>query len=257
MGTRLTRARQKEVASLAHKKYRERRSEMLVEGKRAILAALEADAAIRDVFVTEARSREDDIQQIIGRAKAPVHIVEESVMERLSDVESSQGLLAVVGIETCEFDALAGARRILVLDAVQDPGNAGTVIRTAAWFGVDGVVTASRTVDLYNPKVVRAAMGALWDIKHAPVEDLAETLVALRSRGFTLYGADMTGTDVRRWKPAERSVLVLGSEAHGLSSDVSDVLDDHIVIPGAASRRGTESLNVGVAAGILTYEWMR
>ncbi len=252
----LTTRRKKEIASLRHRKYREQLSEMLVEGRRSVEAAVDAAAPIRDIVVAASVAKEPDIRLIIDRSNIPAHVVSDEEIKTMSAVETSQGILAVVAIEVGTLAELRRARRILVLDGLQDPGNVGTMIRTAAWFGVDAVATASGTVDVYNPKVVRAAMGALWDVTHVHVDDLTAVLGELRRNGSSVYGADLAGTAVREWRPADRSVLVMGSESHGISSEVEAMLDERIVVPGASARRGTESLNAAVAAGVLMYAWM-
>ena len=253
--TPLTRRRRKEIASLTQKKYRERLGQTLVEGRRSLASAVDAGAPLLEVLVAESVRDDPEVQRLLARVHAPAHEVPDAEIAAISAVENSQGILGVAAIRTASAGEIIEADRILALDGLQDPGNAGTLIRTAAWFGVDAVVTAPGTVDLYSPKVVRATMGALWDLKHAHVDDLADLLEALRARGFRAYGADLDGTDVRRWEPAAKSVLVLGSEGHGLSGRVAAVLDERVAIPGASSTRGTESLNVAVAAAIILYEW--
>jgi TrmH family RNA methyltransferase len=249
--------RWKEIRSLARRKYRERLGETLVEGRRAVEAAIEAGVEVRDVLVTPAAREEQRLAERLEALGDLVHVVSASDLAEITSVESSQGVLAVVAVERLPREALALCTRLLVFDRLSDPGNAGTLLRTAAWFGVDAVVTSRGTVDLYNPKVVRAAMGGLWDVGHAEVEDLPATLRELTKRGFAVYGADLGGTDVARWRPDAPSVLVLGSEAHGLSEDVQQEIRERVVVPGNSSRRGTESLNVAVAAGILMYAWVQ
>lgn len=248
----LTNRRLKEIRSLTQKKYRERLGEMLVEGLRSVESAVSARAPIKEVLATE-----ETLEHVHFLDASKVAIVSTDVLESISAVESSQGILAVVGIEMTPAEQLRSMRRILALDGIQDPGNAGTILRTAAWFGIDAVVTAPGTVDLYNPKVVRAAMGGLWDVKHAAADDLARAVSELRDNGFAVYSADLQGTDAGGWKPRAPSIMVLGSEAHGISPEVGALVDERIVIPGSPRREGAESLNVGVAAGIVLYEWTK
>lgn len=251
----ISKRRMKEIRSLTKKKYRERHDEMLVEGMRSVKSALAAGAPLREILITEeahVRARE-----FLPDPGTNVFLITESEMEDISTVEATQGILAVVGIERTSPEALASMRRLVVLDGVQDPGNAGTLIRSAAWFGVEAIVTAPGTVDIYNPKVVRAAMGGLWDVVHVAIDDLAGELSALRGRGFALYAADLQGREVDRWQPRDPSVIIFGSEAHGVSNGVSELIDEQVVIPGTPRRSGTESLNVAVAAGIVLYEWTK
>lgn len=229
---------------------------MLVEGRRSVEAALDAAAPIEDIVVAHSVANMPDIRKITDRATVPVYVVPDADIEGLSAVETSQGILAVVAIDADAKLDLRSASTILALDGVQDPGNVGTLIRTAAWFGIDAVATGPGTVDMYHPKVVRSAMGALWDLRRARLDDLPAWLAVCKRDGFGIYGADLHGIDVRDWRPAGKSVLVLGSEAHGISPVVAALLDERIVVRGGGQRRGTESLNVAVAAGILMYAWV-
>jgi TrmH family RNA methyltransferase len=244
---------------LQQRKYRRRRGETIVEGRRAVASALSAGAPVVDLVVTPEALREAAVAELVDAATVPVYEASSADVGQLSAVEASQGLLAVVERRYVEVDTLAGeigaSGTVLALDGVQDPGNAGTILRTAAWFGVDAVVAGAGTAGLYGPKVMRAAMGGHWDLQLARTDALGEALDVFRKAGATLYGADLYGTQAPDWSPRRPSVLVLGSEAHGLSAPVLDRLDEPIAIPGDATREGTESLNVAVASGILVYEW--
>src|SRR5690606_18066801 len=107
----------------------------------------------------------------------------------------------------------------------------------------------------FSPKVVRATMGALWGLDMVEADDLAHVIAGLRNGGYTVYGADLDGLSTRHWDPAPQSVLVLGSEAHGLGADTRRHLDATIAIPGAVRTASTESLNVATAGAVLMYEW--
>ena len=251
----VSRRRLKEIRSLARRKYRAQHGEMLVEGWRSVQAAVTAGAPIREILI--ASDVETAAQHWLRDGGHEVHLIDRSELERISDVEASQGIVAVVGMAPAKTEALDAMQRVVVLDGVQDPGNAGTIIRSAAWFGVEAIVTAPGAVDVYNPKVVRAAMGGLWDVEHAAVDDLPDELDRLRERGFAVYAADLDGVQIDEWVPRTPSVVILGSEAHGISEELARQVDERIVIPGRPRRRGTESLNVAVAAGILLHEWTR
>ena len=253
MADRLSNRRRKEIGKLGRAKYRRRFQQMIVEGDRAVAAAIEAGAPLVDIVVSEDRQGDP----LVERVDVPVYAVSKGEMARLSDVETPQGVLAVVRTELMPEDQLPARRTILALDGVQDPGNVGTALRTAAWFGAEAVLAGSGTAGLFNAKVVRAAMGGLWDVQLAKTKDLAGRLAALREgRGFQVYGADLEGVSIRQWKPAAPSVLVLGSEAHGLSPAVKKQLSERLVIEGSRKRQGAESLNVAVAGGILLYQWL-
>ena len=256
MSTPLTARRSKEIASLHRKKHRDRLGQVLVEGMRAVEAAVAAQASLVDMVVAETVQQHARVQALTAQVTVPVYVVPAPVLARLSEVQTSQGVLAVARQVLIPETYLPTLATILALDGVQDPGNVGAVIRTAAWFGVEAVLVGPGTADVFQPKVVRAAMGGLWDVHLAQTADLPATLARLREHGLACYGADLHGTPVQAWAPRRSSVLVLGSEAHGLSPGVQACLAERVAIAGAASRAGTESLNVAVAAGILMYAWL-
>jgi len=253
----LSNRRRKEITSLRRKKYREQHGEFVIEGLRSVEAALQAEAPLVDVAVQEAASDDPALQSLIAKLPpdVPVYAAADDDMATLSNVATSQGILAVARTTWVPARQLTQRTTVLALDGVQDPGNVGTLLRTAAWFGVEAVLAGPGTADVFNPKVVRAAMGGHWDLDLARTEQLGTVLDAMQEAGFGLYGADLTGTPVSVWKPRPPTVLVVGSEAHGLSADVLARLHEPVAIPGAMGRRGTESLNVAVAAGILLYAW--
>ena len=169
-----------------------------------------------------------------------------------AETESPQGVLAVGRIPPSRSDRLSptGTVRVLVLDAVQDPGNVGTLIRTAAALGTDLVVALPGTVDVWNAKVVRSAMGAHF---HAPpIPSTWEGLVNICAEyRVELWGADMGGADVATVRAPARCALVVGNEGSGLSPHVRAALAQSVSLPIAPM---VESLNVAVAAGILLYQ---
>lgn len=242
---------------MSQKKYRTRLGQTIVEGVRAVASAIQAGADVVELIATHEAASMPDVAPILSIATAPVHIVENRVMQRITNVEHPQGLMAVVRVD---FEALSESytgKRILALDGVQDPGNVGTLIRTAAWFGIEAILIGSGTVDPFSPKVVRATMGSLWEIKLIEAGVLSSTLDSLRNRGYSVYAADLEGTDAREWRPEVLSVLVLGNEAHGIRPEVLDKVDVRVTIPGGRPDGVTESLNVATAGAVLMYQWAR
>jgi TrmH family RNA methyltransferase len=257
MFNHLPERRKKEIASLTQRKYRERLGQMLIEGLRSVESAVEAGAPLVDVVVSESSVNDANVQMLVNRLDVPVYTVGSRELARISDVETSQGVCAAARIDLFPEERLESLQSILALDGIQDPGNLGTLLRTAAWFGIDAVVASSGTVDFFNPKVVRAAMGGLWDVRLSRCSILETLLVRLGHAGFQRYGADMKGTGVHDWQPVRPGILVLGSEAHGLAPSTVAALDARITIPGHPRRHGAESLNVAVAGGILMHWWLK
>ena len=242
-----------DVARLSRHRERDARGLFLVEGVRSVEAAVEAGATLAEVLVTAEAAATPRVDVLLRRAACPVREVAARELAKVSEVETAQGVVALAGIPPSPD--LRTARRVLALDGLQDPGNVGTLVRTAAWFGLDAVVAGPGTADFFSPKVVRSAMGGLWDVGLARTDDLAATLGTLKQQGRSLYGAALDGVAANAWRPEGPGVLVLGSEAHGLSSAAAALLDVAVSIPGATGRRGTESLNVAVAGGVLLYAW--
>ncbi|MEM6326044.1 MAG: RNA methyltransferase [Bacteroidota bacterium] len=251
----MTRQRVKDLAQLSRRRARREQGVFLVEGVRSVESAVAAGAPLEAVLIGhEAHDRTEALAEAAGQRGVPVERVAAKDLARIADAQTSQGVVAVSRrIVREDLGGLAGAPRLLVLDGVQDPGNVGALVRTAAWFGVDAVVSDERTADFETPKAVRAAMGGLWDVPLVRLFRLGDGLSRLTEAGTLAWGADMTGTPLTDWRPDSPSVLVVGSEAHGLSEDVRACLAGTVAIPGGG--RGVKSLNVGVAAGILMNAW--
>jgi TrmH family RNA methyltransferase len=252
--------RRKAIASLTRRRHRRRHDQTLIEGRRALDAALDGEAPLVDCVVTREALNDPAVQTLIERLTVPVYVTDPDTMQTLTDVATPQGLVAVVERRLVPPDALPDrlgpAATLLLLDGVQDPGNVGTLLRTAAWFGADAVGAGPGTAGLYGPKVMRAAAGGHWALHLTRTDAPGPLLDRLRRSGWRLYGADLQGVRADAWTPERPSVLVLGSEAHGLSPAVLDRLDAPVSLPGAPHRPSAESLNVAVAGGILVYEWM-
>jgi TrmH family RNA methyltransferase len=174
----------------------------------------------------------------------PVHVLAPNVMERVASTESPQPLLAILGLQQAELPATASF--VLVADRIADPGNAGTIIRSAEAAGADGVVLTPGSVDPYNPKVVRATAGSLFRIP--VVEATLDSLSAFRRLGTSSHRGDLYTDPVYHGRVA----VVVGNEAHGLDDNAP--IDQWITIPHAGP---VESLNVAMAATVLAFEVAR
>ena len=220
---------------------------------------MEAGAQLTEILIEHDHSGDVQFRAALEAADVPIHAVARKELARLSDVQHGQGVMAVARSVVVEaprgFD---GAQTVLALDGVQDPGNVGALVRTAAWFGVDVVLAGLGTADFESPKVVRSSMGGVWDVRLVQTDDLGAALENLAQDGLTITGADLDGQPADGWKPDRKGVLVLGSEAHGISDGVRAHLDHRIALhPGRpVEGRGVESLNVGVAGGILMERWL-
>ncbi len=249
----------KNLASLRRRKGRREHGLFLVEGLRSVRAAVEAGAQLTEILIEHEHSGDVQLRAALETADVPIHVVARKELARLSDVQHGQGVMAVAHSLVVEAPrGLDGAQTVLALDRVQDPGNVGALVRTAAWFGVEVVLAGSGTADFESPKVVRSSMGGLWDLRLVQADDLAAALENLAQNGMVITGADLGAQPAAEWKAGRKGVLVLGSEAHGISDDVRAHLDHRVSLPPKrrAEGRGVESLNVVVAGGILMEQWL-
>ena len=245
----------KEIVSLKRKKGREEHGMYLVEGLRSLESALLAGAPIREIYLTPKQAEDRQTLQVLARASMEWAVVPEKVMAKMSDTSTPSGVLALASMPTPTLKCIACMSKVLVLDGVQDPGNVGTLIRTAAWFGIEAVVAGPGTADYFAPKTVRATMGGLWDVILERVEHLSGFLATNVRAVVDVRVADMAGVSIEDWKPKGPSMIVIGSEAHGISEDVRTAALGAVTIPGMDQSKAVESLNAGVAGSILMSHW--
>jgi TrmH family RNA methyltransferase len=186
-----------------------------------------------------------------------VEIVSPKEFSKVSDVKNSQDIIAVAKTKLTDITEFESSTKILALDGISDPGNAGSIIRTASWYGVRYVVSTRTSVDCFSPKVVRASMGGIWDVKVAVVDDLVDVLSKFKAAGESTYAADLEGIPLAEWQPSTTGVLVVGSEAHGISPAVRSVVDERVSIIRSGSSGAVESLNAAISCGIILDRWNR
>lgn len=183
-------------------------------------------------------------------------IVSSEVFKAMSETQTPQGLLAIVTQPEYTREQLMGTQKacILVLENLQDPGNLGTILRTAEGAGVTGVMMSRETVDIYNPKVVRATMGAIFRMPFRYEETIADGIAWLKERDVTCYAAHLKGEDFYRYDYTEPCCFLIGNEGNGLTEATALLADERIRIPMAGN---VESLNAATATTVLVYEAMR
>lgn len=231
----------------------------MTEGVRAVEALLVSPLDVQGLLATEELALNDRGRLLLEQAharNAPVHFVDQKAFESAASTETPQGVLAVASIPKRELTAPSDVHcRYLLLDAIQDPGNVGTIIRTAAAFGVTATIALPGTVDFWNAKVVRSAMGALF-VHQALAATWDSVLPFLDTHGIECWAADTGGQVLERRPPhaapvlPTRLALAVSNEGAGLSAHVRDRAN-HLVAIGMVD--GVESLNVAVATGILLH----
>jgi RNA methyltransferase, TrmH family len=234
---------------------RARRAEraFVLEGPHLVEAAVAAEVPLEAIYVAPGGG--GAVVQRARAAGAAVHGLAPGVMERVADAVSPQPVLAVAPLPAPNLEELRPATLVVVCVGLQDPGNLGTVVRSASAAGVAGVICCDGTVDPYSPKCVRASAGALFHVRLVAGRPAVEVLDELGSWGLRRLGARARdGVPHHRADLRPPTAFVLGNESHGLAPDVEALLDGFVTIPMAA---GVESLNVAAAASVLLFEAAR
>ena len=238
----MTAAEIKFIKSLSQKKFRDSSGLFVVEGEKLVQEAL------RSGFKVEAVYRREEIG--------------EAAMDRISGLSSPSPALALVHKREVPKDAEMPAKGLfLALDGIRDPGNLGTILRIADWFGLDGVYASPDTVDLYNPKVVQATMGAIFRIPFLTVE-IPSFCASVRKSGGKVYGTFLDGENLYGKSLSAGSdapaVIVIGNEANGISAATAAQVNERLYIPSyPADETGSESLNAAIATAVVVAEFRR
>lgn len=234
----------KEWKKYVTKKVRDKTGTFLVEGFHLVEEAFKADV-VMDLIISE------DIDfPSWDYGDIPVFIVTKEIVHHLKDTETSQGIFALCKQKSWE-ENVAKANTFIALDGIQDPGNLGTIIRTADAAGIDAIIIGEGTVDVYNPKVLRSAQGSHF---HLPIvkRPLLESIEELKKRDIPVYGTALDDAVNYREIPSfqDQFCLIVGNEGNGVRKEVLETTDTNLYIPILGN---SESLNVAVAAGILMY----
>jgi len=227
----------KYIQSLFHKKTREAEGVFVVEGPKLLEEVLASDYVIRKIFATG---------EWMKNSWHPVETIEvsEDELQRISGLQTANQVLAIVEQKQVNAAPVLEGKLTIALDNLQDPGNMGTIIRIADWFGVKQIIASNNTVELYNPKVIQATMGSFVrvDIWYDDLESI------IAKANVPVYGALLNGTNVLEMETVEEGVLVIGNESKGISDAIKQLVTAPITIPRYG---GAESLNAAVATGII------
>ncbi len=237
--------------SLKNKKFRNIEGKFIIEGIKFCQEAINAKAKINTFLFhpqTFSSTVLDDFLKICSERKIPYYEISDNMLNILSDTVHSQGIISI--IEKREHNInFHDLNFILAIDAAQDPGNVGTIIRTAAWFNIDAILLGTGSVDLYNSKVLRSTMGSIF---HFPILEnitLLNHLNKLHHQGFSIYCADVHGAnDYHKIRYSKKKILVVGNENKGISAEIASISESSIKIPQLGK---IESLNLAIATGIL------
>ncbi|MBR4080279.1 MAG: RNA methyltransferase [Clostridia bacterium] len=232
--------------SLKDRKGRRETGCFLVEGRKMAEEALQSAFAVEAVLVDEQRAEEFTLP-----ADVPVYLLPDHVLSAVCDTKTPQGIAAVLHMQG--RDELGA--RVVALDGVQDPGNVGTILRTADAAGFTGVLLSEQCADVFSPKVLRATMGSIFRMPIRVTADLPGELTRLRSEGYSVLSSQLDGEPFfQRRDVGDRYCLIIGNEGNGVSPEVQATATHRLRLP---MRGGAESLNAAIAAGIMMYDLTR
>ena len=262
----------KHIKRLKEKKYRDEYGEFIVEGLKLINEAIQENADIRQIVVCDGCDNSEIIDSHLKYEMARLDFiyVPQNIFKMISDVENPQGVLAVIGkIKTNRDDNKEAGQTsktlktssidlnediILALDDIQDPGNLGTILRTADSVGLKQTLVSKGTADAYNPKVVRSTMGAIFRVNVIECDNLKETLKELQSKDYKVMTTSLKAKKSIYEVDYKKKIIVIGNEANGVSKEILNLADEKVIIPMLGK---TESLNASVATGVILYEYVR
>lgn len=248
----LTKATAKLIKELHEKKGRTEHKLFLVEGEKNILELFNSDFTIQSLFVTSdfLTSNKAILEQVAQRSKIEYTIIEQEDLEKVGTLESNNAALAVVHQKENVALDIGTNEIVLALDDVRDPGNLGTIIRIADWYGITKIICSETTTDFYNSKVISATRGSFTRVQLFYTN--LETY--LKNTNSPILGAFLDGENVHTMEFPTSGILVMGSESHGISKNLSSLITKKITIPAFGK---AESLNVSIATAIILDNWKR
>ena len=251
----------KYLRKLSRRQFRWQQKQFIIEGVRFTETLLQSCQPVEALFYApklQNSKRGNALLEQAGEQKTPCWLVSDELLNQLSDTGASQGVLALVNMLDHQLEDLLPENKpalVVLVDGVQDPGNLGTIIRTADALGATGVILLKGTVDLYNPKTLRSTMGSLFHLPVITVENKLAMIKLLRQNGLKLViGQPQGGVPISQVDLSQPIALVVGNEASGSTAETLEMADAKITIPLSGK---AESLNVAVACAIILYETTR
>jgi RNA methyltransferase, TrmH family len=255
----LSKAQIKHIISLQSPKFRKLQQQFIAEGPKLVSEFLNSPFKVDSIYALE--EWQGEARRLAGRKGIMVTDITGIELEKISALVTPNQVLAVVNIPPLTLD-WAGLQKdlTLMLDDIRDPGNLGTIIRIADWFGISQVICSPDCVDVWNPKVVQASMGSVARVK-VFYQDLKVFLEDLKEDEIPVYGTFLEGENICISKLDRKGIIIIGSESHGITPQLLPYIHERLYIPSFRSSLspavGAESLNASVATGIILYEFRR
>ena len=243
--------------SLEKKKFRKKYNLFKVEGEKLVDELLNSSINIHSIIANKEYLDNLKIEDIKTEGFLQVFEASEKEMKSISNFQSIPTVIALAHIpEYNNKEIYAKEELILALNGIQDPGNMGTILRIADWFGIEKIICDDDCADIYNPKVIQASMGAIF--RKSPIYlDLVDFLEKNVSNKLPVYGTFLGGENIYSTSLSRNGIIIMGNEGKGISEEIEKLVDRKLTIPSFAPEKTSESLNVGVATGIILSEFKR
>lgn len=235
----------KEIAKLQQKKYREESNLFIVEGKKALDEIISCNIDIEQIFILK------DSKISIKSFENKVILVNDAVMKKLSSTESVPEVITLAVKPKFDISKLQNFKRIALFENIKDAGNLGTIIRSAAAFGIDAILLTGDTVDIYNPKAIRSSAGNFFKLPIVKVDTKELKAKFLWHKFITTGLKNKQNTSIEELKQLSKYIILFGSEAEGLSNDLLELSDGNLLLD---MNKNVESINLAVASSIIFYE---
>ena len=246
----------KHICKLREKKYRNEYNQYLIEGVKLVKEAIEEHANIEYIIISEEAKSSELVEKYLKKVLQSTEYIQvpNNIFKLISEVEKPQGVLAVIrkNLEDIKIDYSQDI--ILALDGIQDPGNLGTIIRTADSVGLTQILISKGTADPYNSKVIRSTMGAIFRVNIIECDNFSKTLKMCQENNYKIIVTSLESKQSIYDLKLKKKVIVIGNEANGVSKESLELADERAIIPMLGK---TESLNASVATGIILYEYVR
>ncbi|HHY14100.1 MAG TPA: 23S rRNA (guanosine(2251)-2'-O)-methyltransferase RlmB [Thermoanaerobacterales bacterium] len=247
----------KRIVNLSKRIYREKEGLFFVEGEHTIEEGIKSDYDF--AYIVCSKNYVDNnyhkVKDFMEKKKVSTYLIDNNLMQNISDVVTSRGILAVVKKKDFTIEDIANSNKshfLLIIDGISDPGNLGTIIRTAHACNVDGIVLNKGTVDIFNPKVLRSTAGSAFHVPFTYTGNIVNTIRKLKRAGINIYVTHVNGVSYPyEINMNEPLAIVLGNETFGVQEEISNLANKLIKIPMPGK---SESLNVAIASGIMMYE---
>ncbi|QZE13117.1 RNA methyltransferase [Halosquirtibacter laminarini] len=251
----ISKNRIKYIKQLSQKKHRKQEQKYIAEGAKIIEDLILAGQSMETIYADpDAYQR---LSSIASKASIQIVNVDNESIHKASALSTASNAIAIIPIKQETLDMTAIKNNLTIaLDNIQDPGNLGTIIRIADWFGIDTILCSKNTVDVFNNKVIQATMGAITRIKVHYV-DLQDCLKSATDLHMPIYGTFLKGDNIYTKSLNNHGIIVMGNEGKGISEEIEAIVNNKITIPSFRQEKGSESLNVAMATSIICSEFKR